>query len=67
VTGIAGPEGGTPRKPVGLVFIALARARGTTVARSLFFGRREDIKFQSSQKALDMIRKSLPGPSRKSL
>lgn len=67
VTGIAGPGGGTPRKPVGLVFIALSRARGTTVARNLFFGRREDVKFQASQKALDMIRKSLPAPSRKSL
>ena len=58
VTGIAGPSGGTPRKPVGLVYIALARARGIAVTRNLFFGRREDIKFQSSQKALDMVRKS---------
>jgi competence/damage-inducible protein CinA-like protein len=67
VTGIAGPDGGTPRKPVGLVYIALARRRGTTVVRSLFFGRREDVKFQSSQKALDLVRKSLAAPARKSL
>lgn len=67
VTGIAGPAGGTPRKPVGLVYIALSRARGTSVTRNLFFGRREDIKFQSSQKALDLVRKSLAVPARKSL
>jgi nicotinamide-nucleotide amidase len=67
VTGIAGPDGGTPRKPVGLVYIAVARARKTTVLRSLFFGRREDVKFQSSQKALDLVRKSLAAPARKSL
>ena len=59
VTGIAGPSGGTARKPVGLVYVALARPRGIAVARSFFFGRREDVKFQSSQKALDMVRKSL--------
>lgn len=67
VTGIAGPDGGTLRKPVGLVYIAVARARKTTVVRSLFFGRREDVKFQSSQKALDLVRKSLAAPARKSL
>jgi competence/damage-inducible protein CinA-like protein len=67
VTGIAGPSGGTARKPVGLVYVALARARGIAVTRNLFFGRREDIKFQSSQKALDMIRKSFTAARRKKL
>lgn len=59
VTGIAGPGGGTPRKPVGLVYIALAGLRGVAVRRNLFFGGRADVKFQSSQRALDMVRKSL--------
>ena len=59
VTGVAGPGGGTVRKPVGLVYIALAHARGTTVLRNLFFGGRADVKFQSSQKALDLLRKNL--------
>ena len=59
VTGVAGPGGGTARKPVGLVYIALAHARGTVVLRILFFGGRSDVKFQSSQKALDLLRKSL--------
>jgi nicotinamide-nucleotide amidase len=67
VTGIAGPSGGSPGKPVGLVYIALARGRGVSVARSLFFGRREDVKFQSAQRALDLVRKSLTKPSRKPL
>jgi nicotinamide-nucleotide amidase len=59
VTGIAGPGGGTARKPVGLVYIALARSKGVAVERHVFFGRREDVKFQSSQRALDMVRKTL--------
>ena len=66
VTGIAGPGGGTARKPVGLVYIALARAKGVAVERHVFFGRREDVKFQSSQKALDMVRKILIQASRES-
>jgi nicotinamide-nucleotide amidase len=67
VTGIAGPSGGSPGKPVGLVYIALARARGVSVVRSLFFGRREDIKFQSAQRALNLVRKSLTKPAKKPL
>jgi nicotinamide-nucleotide amidase len=59
VTGVAGPGGGTPRKPVGLVYVALARQRGTAVVRSLFAGGRSQVKFQSSQKALDLVRKAL--------
>ncbi|HDT13858.1 MAG TPA: competence/damage-inducible protein A [Candidatus Aminicenantes bacterium] len=65
VTGVAGPGGGTARKPVGLVFVALARERGTTVTRNLFLGGRAQVKFQSSQKALDLVRKVLtPAPER---
>jgi nicotinamide-nucleotide amidase len=67
VTGIAGPGGGTPRKPVGLVYIALSRGRGVTVVRSLFFGGRTQVKFQSSQKALDLVRKALTPGSGKDL
>jgi len=59
VTGIAGPDGGTARKPVGLVYIALAHAKGVAVHRTLFFGGRAQVKFQSSQKALDILRKFL--------
>jgi nicotinamide-nucleotide amidase len=67
VTGIAGPGGGTARKPVGLVYIALADGKKVGVHRNLFFGGRSDIKFQSSQRTLDLLRKSLTGRSRKVL
>ena len=59
VTGVAGPGGGTARKPVGLVYVAIARSRGTKVLRNLFSGGRTQVKFQSSQKALDLLRKTL--------
>jgi len=56
ITGIAGPTGGTPEKPVGLVYIGLASEEGTKVERCFFLGSRKKIKFLSSQKALDMLR-----------
>jgi nicotinamide-nucleotide amidase len=59
ITGIAGPDGGTARKPVGLVYVALARAAGVSVEKNVFWGGREQVKFQSSQKALDILRKDL--------
>jgi competence/damage-inducible protein CinA-like protein len=59
VTGIAGPSGGTADKPVGLVFTALAWSGGIEVRENLFLGTREQVKFQSSQKALDMVRRHL--------
>jgi nicotinamide-nucleotide amidase len=61
ITGVAGPGGGTMRKPVGLVYTALAGPDGVTVARNLFFGGRDHVKFQATQKALDMLRRRL-GP-----
>ncbi len=59
VTGIAGPTGGTPDKPIGIVYVALNSEEGTEVTRNLFLGHREAVKFQSSQKALDMVRHHL--------
>ncbi|PYN35538.1 MAG: hypothetical protein DME01_11400 [Candidatus Rokuibacteriota bacterium] len=59
VTGIAGPEGGTPAKPVGTVFVGLV-VRGEAVARRFYFsGDRAAVKWQSTQAALDMLRRSL--------
>ena len=58
-TGIAGPAGGTARKPVGLVYISLAGPDRVEVRKSLFFGGRRQVKFQSSQRALDMLRRRL--------
>ena len=63
VTGIAGPDGGTPTKPVGTVFVGLA-VRGETFARRFYFsGDRAAVKWQSTQAALDMLRRSLRGQS----
>ncbi len=56
ITGIAGPDGGTPEKPVGTVVVAVARSGGTQVRILKLFGGREMIKFQSAQAALNMIR-----------
>ena len=59
ITGIAGPSGHSKDKPVGLVFTALAGTGGTQVEKNLFTGSREMIKYRSSQKALDMLRRNL--------
>jgi nicotinamide-nucleotide amidase len=59
ITGIAGPAGGSPEKPVGLVYIALAWAGGGEVVNNLFLGNRELVKIQSTQKALDILRRHL--------
>jgi nicotinamide-nucleotide amidase len=57
ITGIAGPSGGTPEKPVGLVFIGLADSRGAAVREFRFPGNRERIRYWASQTALEMIRR----------
>jgi nicotinamide-nucleotide amidase len=59
VTGIAGPDGGTPDKPVGTVCVAASSARATRVRTFRFVGGREMVKFQASQAALDMVRRML--------
>ena len=59
VTGIAGPNGGTPEKPVGLVFHALASDTGTEVVERKFAGDRKRIRWFASQQALDMVRRKL--------
>jgi len=57
VTGIAGPEGGTPEKPVGMVYICLASDESVVCEEFGFKGKREDIKLQASEAALEMIKK----------
>lgn len=63
VTGIAGPSGGTPEKPVGTVVIAVstdvASGFSRTVRTLRFHGEREHVKLQASNAALDMVRRTL--------
>ena len=60
VTGIAGPGGGTPEKPVGTVAIAAVTGGASRSRVCRFVGDREQVKFQASQAALDMVRRLLP-------
>lgn len=57
VTGIAGPDGATAEKPVGLVYIAIDGPAGIKCYKNVFGGQRTDVKFRSSQEALDIIRR----------
>ena len=61
VTGIAGPGGGTEKKPVGLVYTALASAQGMKIAEHRFLGTREQVRIRASQMSLDMVRRYLIG------
>jgi len=58
-TGIAGPTGGTPDKPVGLVYIGIADDDGVSCQRFEAFGNRTQIKYRASQAALDWLRRKL--------
>jgi nicotinamide-nucleotide amidase len=60
ITGIAGPSGGTPQKPVGTVAIAVASAVAPTQSRLFWlYGTRTMVKFQAAQMGLDMVRRLL--------
>ena len=60
VTGIAGPGGGTPEKPVGTVAIAVATDAEVHVRTLKCLGGREMVKFQATQAAMNMLRLMLP-------
>ena len=59
ITGIAGPDGGTPEKPVGTVAIAIDGPWRTHVRTRALLGGREHIKFWATQAALDDVRRLL--------
>lgn len=61
VTGIAGPGGGSPEKPVGTVHIAVAGPQGTVHRHQVFPGNRDRIRSWASQSALDMVRRVVMG------
>jgi nicotinamide-nucleotide amidase len=58
ITGIAGPDGGSPEKPVGTVVIAVI-GQGARVRTFRFPGGRTQVRFQASQAALEMVRRLL--------
>lgn len=64
ITGIAGPEGGTEEKPVGLIYIALCDGENTWVKARRPFGRmknRDAHRYAAASEALDMVRRRLEG------
>jgi nicotinamide-nucleotide amidase len=61
ISGVAGPGGGTPEKPVGLVWIALSALQGDWARQFMFAGERLDVKMQSAQVALQFLAEYLDG------
>lgn len=59
ITGVAGPGGATPAKPVGLVYIGLATIGTTDCEEHRFAGSRAEIKEQSARAALEIVRRQL--------
>ncbi|OGC43142.1 hypothetical protein A2Y85_01260 [candidate division WOR-3 bacterium RBG_13_43_14] len=60
ITGIAGPDGGSKGKPLGLVYIAISSHDTVRIERYLLKGRRNEIRHKACDKALDMIIDQLP-------
>ena len=61
ITGIAGPGGATPEKPVGLVYIGISDPDTTLVKQQLFVGDRQTIKYRATQYALWLLYKGVQG------
>ena len=59
ITGIAGPTGGTPEKPVGLVFIGISSDQEAEAVERRFPGDRERIRLWASFTAMDLLRRKL--------
>lgn len=55
-TGIAGPDGGSNEKPVGLVYIGFATAKGVSAEKFQFYGERESVRQLTVQAALNKVR-----------
>ncbi len=61
VTGIAGPTGGTPEKPVGLVFIATQVNAQTKVTQQIFPGNRDNVRLKTVNTAINQLREQIHG------
>jgi nicotinamide-nucleotide amidase len=62
ITGIAGPDGGTPEKPVGTVWLALASEAGTRTKLSRYRGDRGQVRLLSAYGALQLVREATGSP-----
>lgn len=58
-TGIAGPNGGSPEKPVGLAYIGISTENETIAYKHFSMGNREKIKWNTSTRALDLLRRKM--------
>ncbi len=61
VTGVAGPDGGSPEKPVGTVWFGLDTAAGTRTERLVFAGGREQVRAQTVRHALSLLLEAVEG------
>ena len=59
ITGIAGPDGGTPEKPVGLVYLAVQSSKGTETRRMMIPGNRARVRKVATLNAFDLVRRHL--------
>ena len=59
ITGIAGPSGGTPEKPVGTVWIAVSGLGETRTLGRTYVGDREEIRLRATQASLDQVRRAI--------
>ena len=58
-TGIAGPDGGIPEKPVGLVYVGVCINGKTTTAKFNITGNRDEVRVRAASLALDVLRRRL--------
>jgi nicotinamide-nucleotide amidase len=58
-TGIAGPDGGSEQKPVGLVHFALASAAGTQNQERVFIGDRQAVRRRATFAGFDLLRRTI--------
>jgi PncC family amidohydrolase len=66
VTGIAGPDGGSAAKPIGLTYVAVADAAGGEVRRFTWSGSRAENKRSSAQAALELVVERMIAPADRS-
>lgn len=59
ITGIAGPDGGSEEKPVGLCFIGIATKNGVETFKHVFLGNRNKIRYNAATRALDIVRRAV--------